>query len=143
MDPYLLAFSKLAEKVADLLKLMKKEKIRRNNNAAAYFMSLAKALDSVRDGLKARTIPHAAGHEFEGLIRAFESKTRGVLSEEQTASFKKALAEVSGEARTLDSHCVVAMSEEEADRNAKLTMMERLVGDLRGLSGIFTEGAIG
>jgi hypothetical protein len=44
-DPYLLAVSKLASKIANLLKVLRGERVRRNKTAAKYFADLAKAME--------------------------------------------------------------------------------------------------
>jgi hypothetical protein len=142
-DPYLLALSKLAEKIAELLRSIRKEKIRRNKAASTYFAALAKAMESVLTSLQKREIPRIAGHEMETLLRAFEEKTKNVMSQAESMQLRQALAEVSNEARTLDSHYIFHLSEVEAERTAKLQVIERIVGDLRGLAGRFSEEAGG
>lgn len=140
-DPYLLLVAKLAEKLADLLRKLGREKIRRNKDAAIYFDDLAAAMTRVLDALRAKAIPRIDGHEMETLIRAFPEKTKGVLDGSQSIETKASLDEVAAIARTLDGHYILHQPAVEADREQMLQQIERIIGNCKGLAGIFKTSA--
>jgi hypothetical protein len=94
-------------------------------------------------GLKKREIPRVSGHEMETLLRAFEQKTSRVLGRQQAKELQDTLREVSIVARTLDSHYLFHQPSVETEREAKLQVVERMIGDLKGLTGCLSEEAGG
>jgi len=135
-DPYVLALAKFAEKLADLLKKIRGEKIRRNNDAAIYFESLAAAMTRVLDALRDRRVPRIDGHEMETLIRAFPEKTKGVLDGSHSIATKASLDEVAKITRTLDGHYILHQPAVEVDREQMLRQIERIIGNCKGLAGV-------
>jgi hypothetical protein len=91
----------------------------------------------VLDGLSARRVPRIDGHEMEILIRAFPEKTNGVLDGSQSSATKASLDEVAEIARTLDGHYILHQPPVEADREQMLQQIERIIGDCKGLAGVF------
>lgn len=140
IDPYFLGLSKLAEAVSTLLIKLRSERVRRNKIAADYFSKLASGMFRVLEALKKRDVPRIDGHEMEMMLRAFDDKTTGLLDSSASKELKEALEGVALIARTLDGHYIVHRPEIEAVREEMLRMIERMIGDLRGLSGIFDSG---
>lgn len=124
-----------ANGIASLVKHMLQGKIRRNNDAAAYFESLAHAMARVREELRAGRIPHDAGHEMERLIHAFPERTKGIYGATASHVIKTKLDEVAKIAKTLDTACLIYLPSVEADRRQMLAQIERIAGDLKGAAG--------
>jgi hypothetical protein len=141
MDQYVWVLLKpFVDSLTNLYELVRKAKVRRNNDAAEYFEDLASAMTGVLEGLRARRVPRESGHEMEILIRAFPERTKGVLRPEQSAEVKDALHETSEIAKTLDKQVFFHLPSTERDREQQLAQIERIVGDCRGLAGVLRRG---
>lgn len=131
----LIGFAKYADQLADLLRKLRGEKIRRNNEAAAYFEQLSSAMEKVVEGLRANRIPRIDGNEMQTLIHDFEKKTHGVLSGDESAALKASLDNAAATAGTLDGWLLLNQPQDEIDRNQMLALIERITGHCRGLAG--------
>ena len=80
MDVYVTMLKPFVDSLTNLYELVRKAKVRRNNDAAAYFEELASAMAHVLEGLRARQVPRIPGRQMDELIRAFPERARGVLS---------------------------------------------------------------
>jgi hypothetical protein len=138
---YLAGFKELANELAEVLLKLRGEKIRRNNEAAAYFEQLAAAMGKVVEGLRANEVPRISGHEMQTLIHAFAEKTSKVFTDDKSATLKASLEQAAATASTLDGWVLLNVPQDETDRQQMLALLERIIGDCRGLAGVLKSPA--
>lgn len=140
MDVYITILKPFVDSLTNLYELVRKAKVRRNNDAAKYFEDLASAMTHVLEGLRARQVPRIEGHEMDVLIKGFPERTKGILSAAQSADIKASLDEVSEIAEQLDKQVLYYVPSAERDREQQLALIERIVGDCKGLAEILRHG---
>jgi hypothetical protein len=132
---------KLANELAELLRKLRGEKSRRNNEAAAYFAQLSAAMAKVVDELRANKIPRISGHEMQTLIYAFAQKTKNIFGDGESATVKASLERAAATASTLDSSIQLAQPLVQSEREQMLAVLERITGHCRGLAGVLKGSA--
>jgi hypothetical protein len=140
VDVYVTLLKPFVDSLTNLYELVRKAKVRRNNDAAQYFEDLASAMTRVLEGLRARQVPRIEGHEMDALIHGFPERTKGVLRGTQATELKLALDQVSAIAETLDKQIFYHQPSTERDREQLLAQIERIVGDCKGLAGLLRRG---
>ena len=131
-----LGFAKLADLLGELLKKLRSESDRRDNEASAYFQQLSVAMGQVVEHLRKNQIPRVRGNEMNTLIRAFSTKTKGALGAQESVETNTLLAEAADTAKTLDAYVLEDAPTGESEREEGLRILERITGHCRALAGI-------
>ena len=136
-----LGFAKLAEQLGELLKKLRSEKARRNNEASAYFHQLSVAMESVVESLRKNQVPRISGNEMNTLIHAFPVKTKNVFPVNEASETSALLADAAITAKTLDAYILENTPPDESEREQRLAALERITGHCRALAGILGKPA--
>jgi hypothetical protein len=131
----------LADALTALLRELQTQKVRRNNEASAYFEQLGTAMEDVVEGLRKNEVPRISGHEMQTLIHSFSEKTKNVFNAQVSAEKKAVLEHAAEIASTLDGWVLLNRPGVEAEREHMIALLERISGDCRGLAGVLKKPA--
>lgn len=127
-------FGSLAGQLLPFLVNLRKEHLRRPNEASRYFEDLADTLSAVVRELKEKKVPRIDGTHLNGLLQGFAEKVKPISRSKLPPKLNASLLGAAKTAKTLDAWALDRIQLEDEQRLFLLGNLERAAGTCKTLA---------
>lgn len=134
-------FGSLAGNLVPFLINLRKEHLRKPNEASKYFEDLADALSAVVRELKEKKVPRVDGTHLNGLLQSFAEKVKPISPSKLPPKLNASLLGAAKMAKTLDAWALDRIQLDDEQRLLLLAHLERAAGTCKTLSASLHQDA--